>query len=634
MTDNQETVIESVDWAERRKVRSAARRSSKFYRQPWFIASASAAALLVLLLLVEVATGFGKVHPGVTVAGIDIGGKRPAEARAVLESKLPQKASEPITVTHAEQNWTYPPEEIGLEFDYAASVREAMSVGRSGNLFSAVGGRFSAWFGGVEVPAYPQADEELLAKALNDIAAVTDTEARDAAVEMSGAKATVVPGADGVALKRDAVAQAMLDAYLSDTREVEAVVDIAKMEVTDEEAARAAELAERLTSAPVKVVHESRSWTFSGDDIGRWLTFKRSDDTSAGPAVVTASADASASGSPAGVRLNVAIDAERLSGSVIPKVGAEIGRKAVDARFKTANGKVTIIPSEDGIGPDVDSLAVSLTDVLIKDGEREVELRTTRSEPEITTEKARSMGIKERIATFTTTFDSGNRPRVANIHLLGGQLDGTLIPPGGTFSFNGSIGERTAAKGYQEANAIVNGKLVPSLGGGICQVATTLFNTVFESGLPVVERRNHSFYISSYPKGRDATVSWGGADFKFKNDTENWVLISVGYSSSSVTVALYGTDPGYRVTSSTSAFRPGAAFPTEESKDPLLAEGMRVIESAGIDGRSITVQRTVKKGDTVVRTDSFVSNYKPKTQIVRIGTKVASSKPATATPSR
>ncbi len=97
---------------------------------------------------------------------------------------------------------------------------------------------------------------------------------------------------------------------------------------------------------------------------------------------------------------------------------------------------------------------------------------------------------------------------------------GRCIAPGETFSFNGTVGPRTAEKGYQEAGAIVNGELVPQLGGGICQVGTTIFNTVFESGLPVVERHNHSFYISHYPKGRDATVSWGGPDFKFRNDTD------------------------------------------------------------------------------------------------------------------
>ena len=218
-----------------------------------------------------------------------------------------------------------------------------------------------------------------------------------------------------------------------------------------------------------------------------------------------------------------------------------------------------------------------------------------------------------------------------NIHLLGDSLDGKLVKPGGTFSFNGAIGQRTASKGYQEANAIVDGKLVPQLGGGICQVGTTLFNTVFRSGLPVLERRNHSFYISHYPKGRDATVSWGGPDLKFKNDTGHWLLVSVSYSSSSITISLYGTDPGLDVTAKTSSFSNIRPFPTEKVKDPKLREGVTVVEDAGVTGRTCTVTRTVKKDGEVVRVDRFRSVYRPKVEVVRVGTKPKPSKTPTDT---
>jgi vancomycin resistance protein YoaR len=294
---------------------------------------------------------------------------------------------------------------------------------------------------------------------------------------------------------------------------------------------------------------------------------------------------------------------------------------------------VTIIPSEDGVGPDVKALALALTQELKDDqADRTVELRTTRAEPDITTEKARKMGIKERISTYTTTFASDNRPRVNNIHTLGKALDGELIAPGGVFSFNGAAGERTAEKGYQQADAIVNGRLVPQLGGGVCQVGTTVFNAAFESGLPVIERRNHSFYISHYPKGRDATVSWGAPDLKFKNDTENWLLVSVSYSNSSITVSLYGTDPGYQVKAEVGDWTNVKPYPTEKVKDDTVAEGSKVVREAGVQGRSMTVKRIVSKDGKVVRTDSFVSHYKPKTQVVAVGTKRTSSKSTTLTP--
>ncbi|TLM81786.1 MAG: hypothetical protein FDZ75_07775, partial [Actinobacteria bacterium] len=301
--------------------------------------------------------------------------------------------------------------------------------------------------------------------------------------------------------------------------------------------------------------------------------------------------------------------------------------------FKTKSGRVTIIPSKNGTGPDIISLSEGLTAALAEQsGARTVELKIAVREPALTTEKAEAMGVKERISTYTTTYAASNKPRVNNIHLLGSQLDGKLVPPGGTFSFNGAVGERTAAKGYKEANAIVQGKLVPQLGGGICQVGTTMFNAVFFSGLPVVERHNHSFFISHYPAGRDATVSWGGPDLKWKNDTKNWVLVSVSYTNSSITISLYGTDPGYDVSYETGPFTDIRPYPTEQVKDPTMVVGAKYVEDKGEKGRKVVVTRTVRLGGEVVRTDKFASNYKPKIEIVKVGTKPKPSKVPSSTP--
>ena len=106
--------------------------------------------------------------------------------------------------------------------------------------------------------------------------------------------------------------------------------------------------------------------------------------------------------------------------------------------------------------------------------------------------------------------------RIHNVHLLGDYLDGTIVLPGQVFSFNKVVGPRTAERGFLEGQAIVSGVLVPSIGGGVCQTATTVFNAAFEAGLPIIERHNHSFYIDHYPIGRDATVAWGGHDLRLR----------------------------------------------------------------------------------------------------------------------
>lgn len=629
MTDG--TTTSAVDYALRRQQRALERRSERRRKLPLVIAVVML-GVMILTVLVEVAVSVGRVHPGVTVGGIAVGGMTPAQASVALEKALPSLVDKPVTVVFEDKDWSIDASDVGLSFDIDGHVKSAMAVGRSGGVAGIVTDRLSAWFTGVDVEARPSDQAARMEDVLARIAKGIDQPAVDAKVVIDGTKLAVEPSRDGRALVRDRARRMILSAMVSDSRQVKAPVETVAPGVSNDEAEAASKVASAMLSDSVLVTFGDREWRFSPEQIATWLEFRRSDRLSA--AVDSAGADPSISSSgPAEVTLVPFISAEKLRRSVVPALGAKVGRPARSARFTTANGRVSIIPSQEGIGPDLDALAADLT-VRLKDASarRAVELRTTKAEPELTTAEAEAMGVKERISRFTTTYDPGNESRVNNIHLLGDALDGKLIPPGGTFSFNGTVGERTAAKGYQEANAIVNGKLVPQLGGGICQVGTTLFNAVFESGLPVVERRNHSFYISHYPDGRDATVSWGGPDLKFKNDTEHWVLISVSYTSSSITIALYGTDPGYDVKAEKGPWTDFRDYPIEEVKDPTMPKGKRIVEDKGIRGRRIVVTRTVYRNGEVVRTDRFVSVYKPKVEVVRVGTRpVAQSSEPTPT---
>lgn len=640
MTEVADTDSPNVDWAERRAERAAQRKASSRSRTVWIWLGALAGVLL-LLVLAEVAFSAGRIHPGVTVSGVEVGGLTPTRAAVLLEARLPGAAEEPVVVYHRDKTWEIAASKVGLGFDYPATIERAMAVGRTGGVSGYLGGRLGAWFGGVDVVPVATSDPVRMDETLSVIAKGTDVAPVDAKVVVDGTEVSVEPPADGVALVRERAAAAIVAGYTSAKRRIEAPVAVAAPAVSAEDAEQAAAIAEQMIAEPVTVTYDKKEWTFKPAEVASWVSFRRSDEPAEGeeeteestPSAPAASASTSVGASDT-VSLIPFISAKAAAKDILPAVGTGVGRPAKDARFKTAAGRVTIIPSQNGIGPDIESLALSLTgNLATPEGSRSVELRTHTTQPELTTEKARAMGVEERISTYTTTYESGNAPRVNNIHLLGDKLDGTLLAPGETFSFNGTVGERTAAAGYREANAIVNGKLVPQLGGGICQVGTTLFNAVFESGFPVVERRNHSFYISHYPKGRDATVSWGGPDLKFKNDTKDWVLISVSYSSSSITISLYGTDPGYEVTSKTGSWYNDRKYPTETIKDPSMYVGTKIVEDGGISGRSIKVERVVKKDGKVVRTDSFVSNYKPKTEVVRVGTKPKpTSKPTTQTP--
>jgi vancomycin resistance protein YoaR len=325
------------------------------------------------------------------------------------------------------------------------------------------------------------------------------------------------------------------------------------------------------------------------------------------------------------------LETSEVSSTILPLAGG-IGRPAVNAKFVVSGGRVTVSGGQVGLGPDIQTLSTDLAKALVAGGSRRATLRLATLEPELTAAKAKEMGIVERISTYTTTYNASQKDRVNNIHTLADALNDKLVPPGGTFNFNQTVGERTAAKGYREAPAIVNGKLVPQLGGGICQIGTTFYNAVFFSGLPVIERRNHSFYISHYPKGRDCTITWGGPNLRWKNETSSWILIKASYTAGSVTISLYGTDPGYEVTYTTSDFMNVRPHKVVEIPDPTKPVGVRIVEDGGVDGSTVTVVRTVTKGGVVVRTDTFVSKYTPKEETVRVGTKPKTSKPPTSTP--
>ncbi len=618
------TESNAVDYAARRLARAGARgQSAHRNRTALIITGLAVLAVIVFALGFEAIVSTGKIHPGVTVAGIEVGGMPPEKARAFIQSGLTKQTSTPVSVVYGEKKWDVAAADIGLTFDTPGLVNEAMRVGRGDRFAPNVRSRLAAWLSGVEIDVARHSTAGSTDSVLDDIAAGTDVPPVDATVKIEGTDPQVIAAKAGLALDRPAAAALLLRAFVSSDRTVEAPVVTAPVAVDDREAAEAAAKAKRILTGPATVTFDGRTWSFEPSQIAKWIAFTRSDGaTSSAPSSDTAA-----------VSLDAVISPEKASATVTKALGTKVGRKALSARFKTSNGAVSIVPSRDGVGPDLDALSSELTASLSDpQSPRTVKLRTTITEPKVTTAEAREMGIKRRISVYTTTYASGNKPRTSNIHTLGDALDGTLVAPGKTFSFNRTVGQRTAAKGYQEANAIVNGKLVPQLGGGICQVGTTIFNTVFESGFPVLDRRNHSFYISHYPKGRDATISWGGPDFKFKNDSDHWVLISVSYTSSSITIALYGTDPGYEVEADTSEWRNIKDYPVEKTKDPKLAKGSKIVEDPGVDGRTITVERSVSKDGKVIRTDQFVSVYKPKAEVLRVGTKPVPA--ATDTPEK
>jgi vancomycin resistance protein YoaR len=223
--------------------------------------------------------------------------------------------------------------------------------------------------------------------------------------------------------------------------------------------------------------------------------------------------------------------------------------------------------------------------------------------------------------------------RIHNVHLLGQYLDGTIVRPGGKFSFNEVMGPRTPERGFLEGQAIVGGVLVPSIGGGVCQTATTIFNAAFEEGLPVLERHNHSFYISHYPTGRDATVYWGVIDFVFRNDLDHAILIKASWTNETFTVTFYGTDQGRKVVATTSEPTNWAQPSLQYAVDPNAPPGSVRTTAAGGSGFDVNVHRKIYEDGELIRQDDFFTRYTPQHPVRVYGPGTTPPGPYTVIPS-
>jgi vancomycin resistance protein YoaR len=192
-------------------------------------------------------------------------------------------------------------------------------------------------------------------------------------------------------------------------------------------------------------------------------------------------------------------------------------------------------------------------------------------------------------------------------------IDGTIVKPGERFSFNQVVGPRTSERGFLEGQMIIGSLVLPSIGGGVCQTATTLFNDAFELGLPILARTNHNLYLSHYPMGRDATVSWGGPDFQFRNDMKHALLIKSSYTDSTLTFTFYGTSEHRSVVSHTGTPTKWTSPSMNYAVDPNAPRGsVKVVKGTGEQGFDVTVDRTVFDADhKKLRHDTFKSHYIP-----------------------
>ncbi len=535
-----------------------------------------AVPLLVLLSMIALRVAYtGRALPGTQLGGTGVEG----DSRGALRERMTRFTARPVTIFAAGKTLRVTPSGAGYDLDVEATVDRVLDEGRGGPLMGLVSAS-KGLFTTRDVQPVARVDDAKLEQTGRDFARMINRDAYPGGVSVDPAslQVDVQPPRQGRTADRPTLERDLVAALRSGRTRLEApfasrkVATVAAVEKVGREAERYLQRPLTLTGAGSAVVVEPEGLA----PILR-LRASRKDRTQ--------------------VRLGIDEDALK---KLVASVAARRDRSDRSARLSAPSkltvfddkGKASFRPrkadvrvtreARTGRKIDREKALADLADA-IRTGTHKVKLPVATVTPAVSAKAAEAVDML--IGTFTTRYQPG-QPRVTNIRRMARTVDGTVIAAGGQFSLNGVVGKRTKAGGYLEAPYIANGKLVPSVGGGVSQFSTTMYNAAYFAGLKLDSHQPHSFYIGRYPPGREATLDFPGIDLTWTNDTDAPVLVRTASDATSVTVSLYGDNGGRRVTST-----PG----------PRKAVSGRDFQIRVV--RTITVPG----GDT--RDDSFTTTY-------------------------
>jgi len=551
----------------------------------------------------------GRIFPGVSVAGVDLSGMTPSDAAVKLNQALSYPISGKVLFRDGEKAWVATPAELGMVFDPTSSAVTAYGLGRSGGLFGALSGQIRAGGVGVNVAPVVIFDQRVAYQYLNQIASQIDQPMVEAGLSLQGTNVVATPGQIGRELKIDATL-IYLGAQLQtfSDGEVPLVVQDIQPQILD--VSGQADVARQILSQPLTLVvpnsveDNADSFVFDVQVIAKMLGVQR-----------------------AGNGVQVVLNTNGLREMLDP-VKTRTDRPPKNAKFifNDDTGQLDAIEqSQIGLVVDVDASIQAINDALLR-GEHTVPLVITEAQPKVSsTMTGAELGITELIQSQTSYFYGSSTERIQNIQAAAARFDNVLVAPGEIFSMGETMGDVSLENGFAEALIIYGGRTIKGVGGGVCQVSTTLFRTVFNAGFPVIERYSHAYRVSYYEQmasgavdprlaGLDATVYFPLVDFKFKNDTPYWILMEtyVNPSARTLTWKFYSTSDGRSVTWNTTGPTNvvSAPPPLYEENDELKKNEMKQVDWAA-NGADVTVTRTVSRDGAVYFQDEFSTHYQP-----------------------
>ena len=476
-------------------------------------------AVVAVLVAVDYWMNAGEIYTGVRAGTIALGGKTPAEAEEFIRERT-NGALEEIRFSGPAQ-FTRTAEEMRIDFDVAATVDEAYSVGRRGNILERLGDRARAAFGTVTIPPEVDYQTEKARAQVEDLASQLDAEPREGAVNIDGPEVEVVESREGYETNVAATMENVDRAVESLTGEARIVGEVLEPEITTPEAEEAAEKARRAMSGPLVLAHGGEEWTIDPAQIGQALDIAAENG-----------------------QIEVSLRKGGL-GHYMGDMYDALQSEPVEADFEVDGNEVSVTPSEPGHRIEDEKFFEALSTGIFE-GQRRFEVPVVTEYPELTTEEAQSLKPTDLLGEYRTnylTYDD-SPGRVENLETASDAVSDTLLAPGEVFSFN-AVAEPLD---YKETKVIVGGRVDEAEGGGLCQVSSTLYMAANYAGLDVIERHPHYAELPYIRPGFDATVWFGALDMKFKNTTDGYVLLQEWVDENGwVNAEIYGQPNGTQV---------------------------------------------------------------------------------------
>ncbi len=582
-------------------------------------------ALVVAVPAVDAFAIKGKIYPGVRVGSLELGGATYEEARASLAEHADSFLKQSLIITRESKQTSIPLSTL-VTFDIDATVAQAQEIGHTGNTFLKLKERVTARAKGATVNAAVTVNTDALQSLVTQAFPEAHAPAKNAAFVFVPAVVfldqapvlTIEDESSGIAIDFEAAALAIENqARVFENSPIELATIPSVSPVTRIQLLPLLPLAQELFKKPPPIVtFEARTWVIPYTTLASWLTVE--DGGAQGP--------------------SLQLDREKII-AWLNIIAKEIEKAPVSAIFeRTPDGKKIgkFSLGAPGVALPREKNAASLASALLNGQPLSLSVVSSAPVTSITSE-AETLGIKELVGRGVTQFAGSPANRIKNIKRGAELLNGTLIAPGEEFSILEHLRPFTLENKYVPGLVIkaAEGKTEPEIGGGLCQIGTTLFRTVLNAGLPVTARSNHSYRVGYYepPVGMDATIYDPQPDFKFLNDTGHWLLLTTRIEGITATFELWGTKDGRTVSLSkpeTSNIRQPAPKKIIETLD--LAPGKITCTEKAHVGSDARFTSTVTYADGHIVEKEFKSRYQPWQEVCLLGVEAVSPPDTAASP--